>query len=212
MKPKVKSYALVTFADDNIAEAQTPAASGVQSFSLDGALTTGGALLKQALGYIIGFTSAGNDSGRTFTITGTDPDGAAQTEEVTGANVGVAVSTKFFASISGITTDDDTAGAVEIGTVATTLVAQSPTYALDIYQADTSIGVNISGTISYSILKCLQRPTAGDALNFVAGGLATQTADAQTAYTAPTGGVRLQVNSYSAGATVSVSFAQTRHT
>jgi len=211
-KPKTKSYPLVVFAVDNIGLVQTPAATGVQSLVLDGALAVGGVLPQQSLAYIIGITCAGDETGRTFTIIGTDADGAAQTEDVTGVNAGVAVSAKFYRSVSSITTDDDTAGTLKIGTVATTLVAQSPTYCLDIYQPHTSVAVNIGGTINFSVLKCFQRPTAGETLNFVAGGISAQAADTDTAYTAPTGGVRLQVNSYSAGATASVSFAQSRIT
>jgi|TARA_R110000751_G_scaffold2669_4_gene14301 hypothetical protein len=212
MKPKVKPYTIVTFADDNIATSQTPDAGGAQSFTLNGDITAGGVLVVQELAYIIAFTCAANDSGRTLTITGTDADGAAQTEAVTGGNAGVVVSAKFFRSISGITTDADTAGAIEIGTVATTLVAQTPTYALDIYQPDTSVAVNVSGTINYTLLKCFERPTAGDSLNLVAGGLAAGTGDRNTAYTGPTGGIRLQINTYSNGATASMTIAQSRHT
>jgi hypothetical protein len=211
-KPKTKSYPLVVFVDDNIAEAQTPAAGGAQALDLDGDLTTLGVVLDLLLGYIIGITCAGDDDLITFTIVGTDPDGNAQTEVMAGSDGGVTQSTKFFRTISSITASGDTAGAVEVGTVATTLVAQSPTYCLDIYQPHTSVAVNISGTISYTILKTFQRPTAGDTPNFQAGGLATQTVDANVAYSSPTGGVRLQVVSYSAGATVSVTFAQSRLT
>ena len=212
-KPKTKSYPLVTFAVDNIGLVQTPAATGAQSLVLDGALAVGGVLPQQSLAYIIGITCAGDETGRTFTIIGTDADGKAQTEAAfAGVNAGVAKSTLFYRSVTSIVVDDDTAGTLKVGTVATTLVAQSPTYCLDIYQPHTSVAVNIGGTINFSVLKCFQRPTAGETLNFVAGGISAQAADTDTAYTAPTGGVRLQVNSYSAGATASVSFAQSRIT
>ena len=61
-------------------------------------------------------TSAGNDSGRTFTITGVGPNGEPQTENVTGASGGAATSTKTFASVESIYVDGATAGAVEAGT------------------------------------------------------------------------------------------------
>jgi hypothetical protein len=211
-KPKTKSYPLVVFADDNIVESVALSAGGVQSFVLDGALVVAGVVPALALGYIIAITSAGDDSGVTFTITGTDPDGRAVTDSFVGAAVGVAVGSVFFRSISGITTDKDTVSTVEIGTVATTLVAQTPTYCLDIYQPHTSVAVNISGTISYTVLKTFQRPTQGDTPNFQAGGLSTQTVDANVAYSSPTGGVRTNIISYSAGATISVTYAQSRIT
>lgn len=210
MKPKVKSYSIITGADNNIAESQTPAAGGSQALTLNGALAVGGVIPLQDLGYIILLTAAGDESARTFTVTGADVDGAAQTEEITGPNATTGVGTKFFRSISSVTVDDDTAGAVEVGTPNTTLVALTPTYALDIYSGKTSIAVNISGTINYDLLKCFERPTAGDALNFVAGGLTAKTADDNTAYDAPVGGIRVEINSYTNGATLKVAIAQER--
>ena len=212
LKPKTKSYAIVVFALDNLVKAVTLSAGGAQQFTLDGDLIVGGVLPVQELGYIIGYDSNGDDTGITFTTVGTGPDGAAATEVVTGGSSVIAVGTVFFRSIATITASGDTASTITLGTVATTLVAQSPTYSLDIYQPHTSVAVNISGTISYTVLKTFQRPTQGDTLNFQAGGLATQTADANTSYSAPTGGVRLQINSYSAGATASVTYAQSRLT
>ena len=211
-KPKTKSYAIVVFALDNLVESVTLSAGGAQAFVLDGALIVGGVLPAQELGYIVGYDSNGDDTGITFTTVGTDPDGNATSEVVTGGSSVIAVGTVFFRTISSITASGDTASTITIGTVATTLVAQSPTYVLDIYQPHTSIAVNISGTIDYSILKTFQRATQGDTLNFQAGGLADQTADGNTSYTSPTGGVRFQLNDYSAGATASVTFAQSRLT
>jgi hypothetical protein len=212
-KPKTKSFPIVIFVDDNIAESQTPAAGGAQALDIDGDLSNAdGVIPDLGMGYIIAFTCGGDDDLIEFTIVGTDPDGLAQTEVVNGADTGVSVSALFFRTIDSITADTDTDGTIEVGTVATTLVAQSPTYVLDIYQPHTSVSVNISGTINYTILKTLQRLTAGETANMQAGGLAAKTADDITSYSSPTGGVRFQLNSYSAGATASVSFAQSRLT
>ena len=67
----------------------------------------------------VSITSAGNDSGRTFTITGTNSAGAAQTEDVTGANAGVATSTKYFKTVTKIQVDagGGSAGAVTAGVI-----------------------------------------------------------------------------------------------
>ncbi len=212
MKPKVKSYTIIAGADNNIVESVTLSAGGSQAFVMDGAIVASGVVPVQELGYIILLTSAGDDSGITITVVGTDVDGAAQTEVITGPNATTGVGAKFFRSISTITASGDTAGAIEIGTPNTTLCALTPTYALDTYSSNTSIDVNISGTINYDVLKCFQRPTAGDALNFVAGGLTGKTADDNTAYTGPTGGVRVKINSYTNTATLSVTYVQQRIT
>ena len=71
-------------------------------------------------GYKIGITSAGNDSGITFTIVGIkvgDLTGANTTEVVTGANVGVATSANFYTVVSRITASGASAGNVKIGSV-----------------------------------------------------------------------------------------------
>ena len=53
---------------------------------------------------VITLTSAGDDSARTATITGTDVLDNAQTEDVTMANAGVATSTKTFKTVTGVQT------------------------------------------------------------------------------------------------------------
>jgi len=70
--------------------------------------------------------------------------------------------------------------------------------------------VDIGGTINYDLQKCAERMTAGETPNWVAGGLTGQTADGQTAYTSPVGGVRIKVNSYTTGASVALNVNQGR--
>ncbi len=65
---------------------------------------------------LIKITSAGNDSGRTFTIYGRDINNVEISQEVTGSSGGTATSTTKFARVNRITTDAATAGAVTIGT------------------------------------------------------------------------------------------------
>ena len=59
--------------------------------------------------------SAGNDSGITFTVVGTDVNGDALSETVTGANAGTATSTGYFATISSITAVGNPAGNMSAG-------------------------------------------------------------------------------------------------
>ena len=71
-------------------------------------------------GYKIGITSAGDDTGITFTIVGIkvgDLTGANTREVVTGANAGVATSTNFYTEIKSITASGASAGNVKIGSV-----------------------------------------------------------------------------------------------
>ena len=61
-------------------------------------------------------TSGGNDSGITFTVKGFDVYGFPQTATVTGANVGVASTTKAFKWVTSVTHTGSVAGTVTIGT------------------------------------------------------------------------------------------------
>lgn len=99
---------------DGICASQTPAAGGEQSLTINGALASDGAVTLTSA-HKVDITSAGNDSGRTFTIVGKGERDITVTEQVTGANAGTATSTNYFSSITSITVDDDTAGAVTVG-------------------------------------------------------------------------------------------------
>jgi hypothetical protein len=71
-------------------------------------------------GYKIGITSAGDDTGITFTITGLrvgDLSGAVTTEVVTGVDTDTAVSANFYARVDYIVASGASAGNVKIGTV-----------------------------------------------------------------------------------------------
>ena len=100
-------------ADDDGISASAQVANNA-ALVIGGALASGGSVtLSNARKLTI--TSGGNDSGISFTIVGTDINGTAQTESLTGANAGVATSSKFFLTIASITAVGDPAGTVEAG-------------------------------------------------------------------------------------------------
>ena len=89
--------------------------AGAGNLTIGGALADGGSVtLVNARNVII--TSAGDDSGDTFTVTGTDETGAAQTEVITGADTGVATGTSYFTTITQIAASGASAGNVKAGT------------------------------------------------------------------------------------------------
>lgn len=99
--------------DNGISAAAT--LSGAGNLTIGGALADGGSVtLVDARNVII--TSAGDDRGDTFTVTGTDEKGDAQTEAITGANAGVATGTSYFTTITQIACSGATTGDVEAGT------------------------------------------------------------------------------------------------
>jgi|TARA_R110000803_G_scaffold29022_1_gene66547 hypothetical protein len=81
---------------------------------IGGALASGGAV-SLSHGRIVTILSAGDDSSKSFTVTGTDVNGDAQTESITGANAGTATGTKYFKTISGISAVGNPAGNVSAG-------------------------------------------------------------------------------------------------
>lgn len=102
-------------------------------------------------------TSTGDDTGVTFTITGTGPHGETQTEDVTGGNAGAVTSTKTFATVTSIYADGATDGDVEVGVAQSGYSQWIP---LDIYTPNqvTTISATVSGTINYSIQYTNENP------------------------------------------------------
>lgn len=88
--------------------------SGAGNLTIGGALADGGSVSLSS-GRIVTILNAGNDTGDTFTVTGTDVNGDAQTEDITGANAGTATGTKYFKTISQIASDGASAGDVSAG-------------------------------------------------------------------------------------------------
>jgi hypothetical protein len=81
---------------------------------LGGALTSGGAVTFDEPRNIT-ILSAGDDSGISFTVTGTDEQGDAATESITGANAGTATGSAFFTTVTQIAAVGDPAGNVSAG-------------------------------------------------------------------------------------------------
>jgi len=98
-------------------------ADGISVADADGnnaALTIGGALadggsVTNVGGRIVTILSAGNDAAKSFTVVGTDVNGDAQTESITGANAGTATGSKYFRTIASITAVGNPAGNVSAG-------------------------------------------------------------------------------------------------
>lgn len=96
-----------------------PDTSSATYFRAAAAIGAGGALtllqttLDVARNIII--TNAGDDTGDTYVVTGTDIHGAAMVETITGANAGVAAGKKAFKTVSSIVASGASAGNVSVG-------------------------------------------------------------------------------------------------
>jgi hypothetical protein len=94
-------------------------------------------------------TSAGDDSGITFTIVGRDLVGNVVKETLTGASTGAAVSALDYYVVEKVTSSAATASTVTIGTNG---VARSPWISMDSWASGViTLGADVSGTANYSL-------------------------------------------------------------
>lgn len=124
---------------NGIAASQTPLAGG--NLTLDGALGT-----VFPAGVRVSVYAAADDTGRTFTVTGTQKNGDVLIEDITGPNIYTVFSNALFYSITSVAVDAATAGAIEIG-VQGTATFTTPQH-ITIYSAadDTGRTFTIVGT------------------------------------------------------------------
>ena len=117
MSTDIKSSAVITTTALDADGLSTAAAVGLNAaLTLSGALTSGGAYTADTgTARQITLLSAGDDTGITFTVVGTDVNGDALSESVTGVNDDTATSTGYFATVSSITAVGDPAGNMSAG-------------------------------------------------------------------------------------------------
>ena len=140
MRPRVISISPYAAADaDAVATSQTPAAGGIQELTIDGAFATGGVATMDANRQVV-ITAAADDSARVFVVTGTDGKGNTIVEAVAGPNATTASTVRAFATVTSVKVDDDTAGAIQVGTLA---VVSTDWFPLDYLQSDFQIGLSL---------------------------------------------------------------------
>ena len=145
---------LTALSANGIALSQSLAGAG--ALTLNGAYATGGvATLPQPRR--AGITSAGNDTGITWTIVGTDRTGNPISETLAGAGIGLtAQSVLDYLTVTSITSSGATASTVTAGT---TGVASSAWIRLDDWALpQTAIQCDASGTVNYTVQSTLDDP------------------------------------------------------
>lgn len=130
------SLQLAAAADNNISASQAVAGAG--NLLINGALASGGVATLDVPRHVI-ITSAADDSGITFTVTGTARNGAVLTKTVAGAATGVAEVAANFATITKITASGAAAGNVKVGTNAN---AESKAFIIDRFVSNNVISVD----------------------------------------------------------------------
>ena len=173
------------------------AVAGAGNLVLGGALTSGG-LYTADYARQITIVSDGADSGRTFTVTGTDANGVAQTEAITGPATATVESAKYFKTVSSIAADAACAGNISSG-----IVDEFVTHVIPLnYGNDSPATVSIEGivgTLSITVEQTFS-DVLGDPANIVwfacHADITTITADAHADLNNHATGVRLICNSY----------------
>jgi hypothetical protein len=107
--------------DDTDGIATSQSVGSATTMTINGALASSGSVTLNVAKYI-SITSAGNDSGITFTVAGTSDGSTALSETITGGNTRTVLGTSVFKTITSITTSGASAGNVTIGVVGNSVI------------------------------------------------------------------------------------------
>ncbi len=114
------------------------------------AWTTANSALTDGCAHYVSLASSADLSGITLTFTGTDAEGRTQTESAVGPNNTTTYLTKYFATMTSVTSDA-TLGANTLN-VGWTAAAHTPCIPVDCHAGNgAAVGCDISETISYTI-------------------------------------------------------------
>jgi hypothetical protein len=192
---------------DGITVSQTFSGGGVQNFNLDGVFVKDGIASFDGTSHIIEFAQASDETGRTYTITGTDSRGVVITESVAGS-VGTASSTKYFKTITSITIDANSAGAIEVGTSG--LACSDWVLFNREKEINIGLGVQISagGALTYSVqytFENVQRNEDFDIVTFPHDAFDAKTTNESGNFGFSSGAYRLATTAYTSGSVKMIS-------
>jgi hypothetical protein len=192
---------------DGVCQSQSPGAGAI---TINGALSSGGVATFNAA-QLVRLTSAGNDSGITFTFNGTDAQGNSQSETVAGTNASNSDTTKFFKTVTSITKSGATAGAIVVGNLITSV---SPYLRTNLRHTPFNIGFGcvITGTsATYTVQHTFNNTPFSDptypANWFDHESVTGKSADDDGNYAFPVTGIRIKVTASTSG-TVTGTFVQ----
>lgn len=124
---------------DSIAASQTPAAGGEQALAIDGAFASGGVATLDTPRQVV-FTFAADETGQSFLVTGTSRKGSQVVEAVAGTAAS-ATTVQAFATVTEILIDQDSAGAIEVGTAT---VVRTSWYPIDYIRNPVNVGLALT--------------------------------------------------------------------
>ena len=152
MRPITVTAGPLASADaDGIAQAQNPAST----FTLNGALVSGGVAQLGAPRRVL-ITTTANETGVTFTVTGTNRAGDVLSEDLAGVNNTTTYTALDFFTVTSVTNSTTLTGNVTIGTNG---VGGSPWVMLDPWALPAvAVQLNVSGTVNYTLQQSLDDP------------------------------------------------------
>lgn len=120
--------------------------AGTTAVTINGARAVSGAAYLPVPSYVV-LVSAGNDSGKTWTVVGLGPDNyTAQSETVAAANASRTATVKKYAKITSVTLSSASAGNVSVGVNGVATITQPRRIAFTSGGADTGVTFAINGT------------------------------------------------------------------
>lgn len=180
MRPVVVSVGPLASASANaIALSQTPTKGAL---TLNGALATGGVVTMDTPRQVL-ITTTGNETSRTFTITGTNASNDPITEVITGVNNSTVASVLTYNTVTSIVISGNAANALTVGTNG---IADSPWVRVDEWSEEVvAVQAIASGTVNYTVQYSLDDPNSPT--NAVAPSAMTWTNIADLSLVAATG-------------------------
>ena len=179
----------------SVGASQSPGAGAIL---INGTLASGGVATLGAAA-LITLVSGGNDTGITFTVTGTDSDGRAQTEAIAGANIGTKTLTKYFKTVSSITHTGSVAGTLTVGN---TIDAVSNTVSPLNNISPMALGIGVvlvSGTATYKVQHSYQDGRTSHPSLWFDNTAGAKTASSEATYSTPVACIRLLTSAAASG-------------
>lgn len=177
----------------SVGASQSPGAGAIL---INGTLASGGVATLGAAA-LITLVSGGNDTGITFTISGTDSNGRVQTESTVGASAGTKTSTKYFKTITGIAHTGSVATTLSVGN-AIDSVSNTVTPNLNTSPIAIGIGVTlVSGTATYKVQHSYQDGRLSHPTLWFDNTAGAKSASSEATYSAPVSCIRLLLSASS---------------
>ena len=198
----VQTATISALSDDADGYAQSQSLAGAGSLTLNGALVSSGVGSSSAAQPVT-ITSAADDSGIDFTVTGTY-GGLTVSETIDGANAGAATTTQVFDTVTEISADGATTGNVTAGPVASNGAASKilpSNWRSSDYKAALAIVLSSGATLTYKVQHTLDdvQSSAVSRTWLDHDSLTAQTANADGNYAFPVKGYRLFITAYTSG-------------